>query len=78
MQSSQNTDFIPRMSVQFSKNISTNSNSSSIELVDEISNTFAKIHDTIDNLDSKVNLLLDKHEAEFLFAWRNHIKKIKK
>jgi hypothetical protein len=59
-----------------SQNNSTDlNNKKSIQQVHELYN---QIHATINDMDSKVEHVIKKHETEFLFAYRNHIKKIKK
>lgn len=44
----------------------------------EIIETYAKLNSTIDDLEVHIEDAIKKHEAEFLFAYRNHMKKIKK
>lgn len=39
---------------------------------------YKELHRTIEDMDNKVEHVIKKHEAEFLYAYRNHISKIKK
>lgn len=39
---------------------------------------YRDLNRTIDEMDKKVEHVIKKHEAEFLYAYRNHISKIKK
>lgn len=45
---------------------------------DQILETYTKLNKTIDDLEVHIEDAIKKHEAEFLFAYRNHMKKIKK
>ena len=38
---------------------------------------YRQLNDYIDVLDSKVSRLIEKHEAEFLVAYRNHVQKVR-
>lgn len=44
----------------------------------EMLETYNKLNRTIDELEVHIEDAIKKHEAEFLFAYRNHMKKIKK
>lgn len=44
----------------------------------ELLETYTKLNKTIDDLEIHIEDAIKKHEAEFLFAYRNHMKKIKK
>jgi septation ring formation regulator EzrA len=39
---------------------------------------YRELNRTIDEMDQKVEYVIKKHEAEFLYAYRSHIGKIKK
>ena len=49
-----------------------------IELDKCVKDAYKELHKTIDEMDRKVELVIKKHESEFLYAYRSHIKKIKK
>lgn len=43
-----------------------------------IPDLFNQFHGIIERLDEKVDTVIERHEAEFLMAYRNHMQKIKK
>lgn len=48
------------------------------ENVQPVLEAYRELNRTIDEMDKKVEHVIKKHEAEFLYAYRNHIAKIKK
>ena len=39
---------------------------------------YEALQDSVESMDKKVEIVMKKHESEFLYAYRTHIKKIKK
>lgn len=44
----------------------------------QVTEAYRDLNKAIDEMDHKVEHVIKKHEAEFLYAYRNHIAKIKK
>lgn len=48
------------------------------ETTQPVYEAYRDLNKAIDDMDKKVEHVIKKHEAEFLYAYRNHIAKIKK
>lgn len=44
----------------------------------EVLDNYHALNTSVDTMDRKVEIAMKKHESEFLYAYRTHIKKIKK
>lgn len=44
----------------------------------EVLDNYHALNTSVDAMDRKVEIAMKKHESEFLYAYRTHIKKIKK
>jgi len=58
----------------FLTGVSTNSQQGSLSRVQEL---YQQLNGVIDGMDSKIQDVINRHEAEFLLAYRNHMKRIK-
>ena len=45
--------------------------------ISEVDQALGELNSYIDVIDEKVMKLIEKHEAEFLVAYRNHVKRVR-